>query len=556
MDNFSRSPYVVATPTEFIVVLMNQIFVCLVFVVIFFYQDKILGACEKPKYQRDLLEVKEKCFLSEAPLIKEVILEGNSQFLTEELKLITAQFLKQPANLSNLHQIAQAVSQFYWDKGFLTSDAYPLPEQDISQGVVIIKIIEGELETIEITNSSGEIIENSLIKDFLSERAGFPLNVNNLLEGLKLLKTQHNVTKIESELTDGTLPQFSNFKLNIEQGNQFQFQVQGDNYGAFNSGQEQGNLQFIAQDLSGKGDKLAVNGILSEGSEQALIDYEIPLCLIDCLSLQFHYEIGNSEVIRQPLETFDIKGEYQKAFLKIRQPIIKSSQTDLEVDLEMGWQRSETFVLGRRFSFSPQTTDGIYDIYTMRIGTIWGKRWTTGALINRGELTVGADSLSETSDPFILFRLQSNWIEKLNDNLLFSLFGSLQLSPSSLGQNFGVLPSEQFPIGGFSTVPGYDLNLRRGDNGVNIKADFRQKVLSSSSWGSITLNPYVAFGYVWNKRNEAILLEPTTLGSAGLNIQWKIKGIDINVGVAIPLTDVSENFEQTTYFSVGSSFSF
>ena len=70
------------------------------------------------------------------------------------------------------------------------------------------------------------------------------------------------------------------------------------------------------------------------------------------------------------------------------------------------------------------------------------------------------------------------------------------------------------------------------------------------------MNPYAAFGYVWNKRNEAILLGPTTLGSAGVNVQWKIKGIDINVGVAIPLTDVSENFEQTTYFSVGSSFSF
>ncbi len=341
---------------------MSQIFFCLVFVVIFLCQEQILGACEKPNNQRDLLQSQEKCLFGEVPLIKEVILEGNSEFLTEELKLITAQFLKQPATLSSLQQIAQAVSQFYWDKGFLTSDAYPSLEQDISQGVVIIKIIEGELETIEITNSSGERIENSSIEDFLRNRAGFPLNVDHLLEGLKLLKTQYNVTKIESELTDGTLPKFSNLRLNIEQGNQFKIQVQGDNYGAFNSGQEQGNLKFIAQDLSGKGDKLAVNGILSEGSEQALIDYQIPLCLIDCLSLQFHYEIGNSEVIRQPLETFDIQGEYQKAFLNIRQPIIKSSQTDLEVDLEMGWQRSETFVLGRRFSFSPSINSNVASI--------------------------------------------------------------------------------------------------------------------------------------------------------------------------------------------------
>ena len=135
--------------------------------------------------------------------------------------------------------------------------------------------------------------------------------------------------------------------------------------------------------------------------------------------------------------------------------------------------------------------------------------------------------------------------------LLFSLFGSVQLTPSSLGRSFGVLPSEQFPIGGFSTVPGYDLNLRRGDNGINIKADFRQTVFKSSNLGVIIINPSAAFGYVWNKRNEAILLEPTTLGSISVNLQWQIKGVELNLGVVEILNDVSENFEQTTYFSVG-----
>ncbi|ACB54278.1 hypothetical protein cce_4932 [Crocosphaera subtropica ATCC 51142] len=539
-----------------LVVLMSQFCFYLVFSVIFLFQQQNLVASEKLRTNHRFIESQDKNIFCETLLIKKIIIKGNSEFLTEELNLITRKFLKQPATLSNLQQIAREVSQFYWNKGFLTSEAYPPVEQDISQGVVTIKVIEGELDKIDITDGFGRKIENSLIKNWLHRQAGKPLNVDDLLEGLQLLKIKYNLTKIESELQKGTLPKFSNLKLKIEQGEQYRIHLQGNNYGSFNSGQEAGNFQFIANNLSGKSDKLDVSGIVSEGSEQALIDYQIPLCLIDCLSFQFHYEIGNSEVIRQPLETFDIEGEYQKFFLEITQPIIKSSRTDLGVDLELGWQRSETFVLGRRFSFSPQTLDGQYDIYTLRIGTTWEEKWPTGALINRGEITVGGDSLSETSDPFVLFRLQSNWLEKLNENLLFSLFGSLQLTPSSLGKSFGVLPSEQFPIGGFSTVPGYDLNLRRGDNGINIKADLRQTVLKSSSLGAITINPYAAFGYVWNKRNEAILLEPTTLGSVGLNLHWKIKGIDINLGIAEPLNDVSENFEQTTYFSIGSSISF
>ena len=383
---------------------------CLLLILICFSQQKRLVALENSNTTDELIK-SEKYIIYETPLIKQIVIEGNSKFLDEDLNSITQKFLEQPATLSNLQEIARQVSQFYWDQGFLTSDAYPPLEQDISQGIIFIKVMEGELDKISIIDDSGKTIDNKSIKDFLRRRGGFPLNINNLLEGLKLLKTQHNVSKIESELQEGSLPKLSNLDLKIKQDSQFNIEVNADNYGAFNSGQEEGKFEFTANDLSGQGDKLVVNGVLSEGSEQALIDYQMPLCLIDCLSLQLHYEFGTSEVIRQPLETFDIEGEFQKFFIEISQPIIKSSQTDLRVDWEMGWQRSETFVLGRRFSFSPQSADGIYDVYTIRTGATWEEKWTTGALINRGEITIGADSLLETSDPFILLRLQSNWIE-------------------------------------------------------------------------------------------------------------------------------------------------
>ena len=34
-------------------------------------------------------------------------------------------------------------------------------------------------------------------------------------------------------------------------------------------------------------------------------------------------------------------------------------------------------------------------------------------------------------------------------------------------------------------------------------------------------------------------------------LQWQIKGVELNLGVVEILNDVSENFEQITYFSVG-----
>ena len=256
---------------------MSQIYFYLIFIVIFLFQQQNLVASEKSKTNDVFIQSQNKNIFPETPLIKKIVFEGNSEFLDEDLNTITKKFLDQPATLSNLQQIAKRVSQLYWDNGFLTSDAYPALEQDISQGIIYIKVVEGELDKISIIDDSGKIIDNESIKDFLRRQAGFPLNVNNLLEGLKLLKNQHNVTKIESELQKGSLPKLSNLKLKIKQDNQFRIEVNADNYGAFNSGQEEGNFEFTAKDLSREGDKLVVNSVVSEGSEQALIDYQITL---------------------------------------------------------------------------------------------------------------------------------------------------------------------------------------------------------------------------------------------------------------------------------------
>lgn len=536
---------------------MLKFYSFLIFILPLFFQSSVLGLDDNSKNNEPLIfsdMTSNKIVASEIPLIKKIILEGNRVFLDEELQPITEKFLKQPATLFTVQQIAQEISEFYWQKGFLTSDAYPSLEQDISQGLIIIKIREGELEDIKINNLSGRQIDDEFIRSWLRFRAGTPLNIDKLSEALKILQLKPNIQTIEADLKEGTLPKFSRLEMNIRQAPNYQIQVQGDNFGSFNSGQEEGFFEFSVKSLSGRGDQLQVKGIISEGSEQAIIDYRFPLCLIDCVSLGIHYEIGNSEVIREPLEVFDIEGEYQKFFAEISQPIIKELTTELDFDLKFGWQRSETFVLGRRFSFSPQTTDGQYDIYTARIGVNWQERWETGSFINRGELTLGADSLEETSDPFILVRLQSNWVQKINETLLISVFGSLQLTPSSLGRSFGILPSEQFSIGGISTVPGYDLNLRRGDNGINLKVDLSQTIFENLEGEKLTVNPYIAFGYVWNKREEVILLEPTTLSSIGANLQYTLKGLRLNLGIAVPLTEVPSNFEQTTYFSVGYRF--
>ena len=117
--------------------------------------------------------------------------------------------------------------------------------------------------------------------------------------------------------------------------------------------------------------------------------------------------------------------------------------------------------------------------------------------------------------------------------MLFFTTISGQVTSSSLGgAEFGILPSEQFPLGGISTVPAYDLNFRRGDNGINLKTELVYTFLDQSDWGKMELIPFFAFGKVWSEQGN--ILEPQNLASMGLSLNWNWQDINTRIGFTTP----------------------
>ncbi len=77
---------------------------------------------------------------------------GSTVFSSEELAAVTAPFTNRPLSNAELYQVRSAITQFYNDRGYITSGAY-IPPQEIRDGVVTIQVIEGELEAIDVTGT-------------------------------------------------------------------------------------------------------------------------------------------------------------------------------------------------------------------------------------------------------------------------------------------------------------------------------------------------------------------------------------------------------------------
>ena len=73
----------------------------------------------------------------------------------DELKKSIENFISQELNYDDLLNVTNIISNYYRTRGFLAT-AY-LPEQNINEGIIIIKIVEGKLGKIIIDTGSSEI---------------------------------------------------------------------------------------------------------------------------------------------------------------------------------------------------------------------------------------------------------------------------------------------------------------------------------------------------------------------------------------------------------------
>ena len=122
-------------------------------------------------------------------------------------------------SFSQLLQARSAVTQYYVERNYITSGAF-IPEQDISEGIVEIQVLEGKLEDIQITGEH-RLNPNYVIRR-LEIAGASPLNTERLLEGLQRLQLDPLIETIDAELSAGIEPGTNLLEVEIAEADPFQ----------------------------------------------------------------------------------------------------------------------------------------------------------------------------------------------------------------------------------------------------------------------------------------------------------------------------------------------
>jgi len=406
--------------------------------------------------------------------VREFRFQGNKVVSQTELAKVTAPFTNRSITTEELEDARRAVTLYYIKHGYVNSGAV-IPDQNPSQGVITIRIVEGVLTGIDVHGNKW--LRDNYIKSRVRRWSGPPLNVNELQDGLQLLRQNPNVEQINAELKPGTSPGQSLLDLRVVDEQPFRLGIQFDNERPTSVGSQE--IWALASDLNltGHSDPLVFRyGIATggpggwdfSGADNMEGSYRLPLTPFDT-TLGFHGSRLNTSITEQTFTPLDIKSLTASYGAFVRQPVYQTANQEAAVALGFDYRKNNSDLLGEPFNISPGAVEGKMVVSVLRFSQEWIDRGQNHVLALRSTFNFGLDVLDATDngipgDPdgkFFSWLGQAQYVRRLfntQNQLVFRVAGQWTSEP--------LLALEQFSVGGLESVRGYLENQLVRDKGI------------------------------------------------------------------------------------------
>jgi hemolysin activation/secretion protein len=457
---------------------------------------------------------------------------GNT-VLQEEINQLIQPFAGQAVTFDQLIELRSQITQLYIDNGYITSGAFLLNNQDLSDGIIQIQVVEGRLEAIAIDGL--DRLRPGYVRSRIRLADSIPLRVQDLERALQLLQLDPLIEQVNAELTAGSAPGLNVLQLSLREAPAFHAGIRMDNYQSTSIGSLQGSVFASYDNVTGWGDRINVQYGLTEGLDLYDVSYSLPVNPREG-TLRVRYSNNNSNIVTEEFEELGIRSEAETLSVGFRQPLTRSPNQEFALGLGVDVRHSQTYILDDRpFSFSEGAENGESRATVIRFSQEWVDRGPQEVIALRSQLSLGIDALDATVNDagtdgrFVAWLGQFQYVKRLSRNVLVTRLNA-QLTPDSL------LSFERFSIGGVESVRGYPQNQLVADNGVFGSVELR---IPLEKGDRLQIIPFVEAGHGWNNRT-ADSADDFLLG-AGLGVRWQpTPELDVRLDYGLPLIDVAD----------------
>ncbi|MGD2182765.1 ShlB/FhaC/HecB family hemolysin secretion/activation protein [Lusitaniella coriacea] len=482
---------------------------------------------------------------------------GSTVFSQEELGKALEEFTNRPITFAELLEAQEKVSQYYRDRGYITSGAF-IPEQQLEGGIVKIEVIEGEIEEVRIEGL--ERLNPGYIRSRINRAISPPLNQQKLIDALQLLQLNPLIENFTVELAAGSRPGRSILDVQVTEANPLHFRLLVDNQRSPSVGSFRRKAEFSHDNVLGLGDRFNFSFVNTDGSNTIdNLSYTLPINPRNG-TISFAHVRSRSRIIEEPFSPLDIQSASENYELTFRQPLIESATEDFALGVSFSRQESRT-ILGfldiGPFRLSPGAEEnGETKISALRFFQEYTQRSSEDVFAARSQFSIGVDWFNATINPnppdshFFAWRGQLQYLRLLAPDTLLLFRADFQIADRPL------VPLEQFSAGGALSVRGYRQDLLLADNGFFASAEARFPILRlPESDILLQIAPFFDLATVWNFSDNEVEIDTPTISSIGVGLLLRMgRNFNARLDWGIPLVEVNSERkswqENGIYFSV------
>ncbi len=359
-------------------------------------------------------------------------------------------------SVEDIYSILNTINNEYMLRGYIAAKAF-LQEQDISEGVLFISLVEGKVKEMKIENNK-HTSENYIKRTILFK--GYDIVDVNKMQKDILKFNAGNDAKARISLEPGPVYGTTNVNVVMDEPQTVSASVFIDNAGQEETGVIRYGSYLVVRSLTKYRDILNVGGLMTQagGSHSLYGSYEIPEPFLGT-RIGIGADYSDTEITSGSLHSLNVKGDFYDVYLYSKKPFNVKPATVSNFMFTISTKRGSNYISSFR------TQDNKTDTLAVSVDNLM--LFNGGYLFNYASITNGL-TLIEGKDYFMRYTYQGNLYKTLFKNTGFDFKLKAQYADGT------TVPSgSKMQIGGVNTVRGYREGMLSANSGVNAMTELQ-----------------------------------------------------------------------------------
>ncbi|QJI32074.1 ShlB/FhaC/HecB family hemolysin secretion/activation protein [Pseudomonas sp. ADAK18] len=284
--------------------------------------------------------------------IKDIELKGADSLSAPDRERLLKPYIGQCLGVSQLNELLKTITDYYIDKGLVTSRAY-LPQQDLSKGHLQVLVVEGKLEGLKGADNS-KLSDRELAMAFPGKN-GDLLNLREIEQAIDQLNRLPS-NQAQMELAPGDAVGGSSVLVKNNPQKPWRASLSRNNDGQKSTGEQQWGTGFEWDSPLGLADQLILRGghdAISDHqktSKNAMLYYNVPW---GWWNFSYSYNQSDYRSVAQA-DTYNFKqsGDSQNHQLRAERVIHRDAVSKTSVNVGLSHLRTNNYIEDSRLDVS------------------------------------------------------------------------------------------------------------------------------------------------------------------------------------------------------------